>query len=458
MSAMTKEELWQNSLAEIELNISKANFITWFRNTSITTKKDNGVVISVPNGFSKEWLENKFNKLVLKTLRTLSPDIKEFSVVIEPKKQPAIKAQRTVLRDSYRHTSDQLSFEQFEVDKETNLNPKYRFHNYIIGSSNELAHAAAMSVIDNPGKELNPLFVYGGVGLGKTHLLHAIGNELKEQMKDARILYINAEVFTNEFISAVRTQILESFRSKYRPIDAFIVDDVQFIAHKERTQEEFFHTFNALFTRNKQIILSSDKAPQSIDFLDDRLRSRFGGGMVVDIGYPEYEMRLTILKVKAKERGIELSDAIFEYIANHIHSNIRELEGALNTVIACIKTSKTEITIEKMKKALQYIVKKPRKTIGVKKILKCIADFYEVPEKDIISQNRHHEISHPRQVMMYLMREEMKFSYPLIGSKLGGRDHTTVIHACNKIGDALRKNDEQLTEEINLLKQEIYSL
>jgi len=458
MSDMTKEELWQNALTEIELNISKASFVTWFRNTSIIAKKDGGVIISAPNGFSKEWLENKFNKLVLKTLRSLSPDIKEFSVLIQSKKPQSSKLHRTDSRDKlYHQASDQLNFEQFDIDKETNLNPKYRFHNYIIGSSNELAHAAAMSIVQNPGKEFNPFFVYGGVGLGKTHLLHAIGNEFKDKVKDARILYINAETFTNEFINAVRAQTLESFRSKYRPIDTLIIDDVQFIAHKERTQEEFFHTFNALYAHNKQIVISSDKPPQSIDFIDERLKSRFEGGMVVDIGYPEYEMRLTILKAKAKERGVELEDEIFDYIANHIHSNIRELEGALNIIIASGKASDLKITIEKAKKSLAYIIKKPRKSVGVKKILKCIADFYEIPEKEIISQNRRREVAHPRQVMMYLMREEMKCSYPLIGSRLGGRDHTTVIHACNKISESLKKNDEQLAEEINLLKQEIYS-
>jgi len=458
MSAMTKEELWQNALAEIELNISKASFITWFRNTSIVAKKDSGVVIGAPNGFSKEWLENKFNKLVLKTLRSLSPDIKEFSVLIESKKQSPVRPQRAPSRDKlYYQASDQLNFEQFDIDKETNLNPKYRFHNYIIGSSNELAHATALSIVESPGKEFNPFFVYGGVGLGKTHLLHAIGNELKEKARGAHILYINAETFTNEFINAVRAQTLETFRSKYRPIDALIIDDVQFIAHKERTQEEFFHTFNALYTHNKQIVISSDKPPQSIDFIDERLKSRFEGGMVVDIGYPEYEMRLTILKAKAKERGEELSDEIFDYIANHIHNNIRELEGALNIIIASSKASGSKITIEKARKSLEYIIKKPRRSIGVKKILKCIADFYEISEKEILSQDRRREIAHPRQIMMYLMREEMKYSYPLIGSRLGGRDHTTVIHACNKISEYLKQNNEQVAEEINLLKQEIYS-
>lgn len=455
---MTKDEIWQAALAEIELNISKASFVTWFRNTSILTKKDSGVIIGVPNGFSKEWLENKFNKLVLKTLRGISPDVKEFSVLVESKKQTAPRSHRAPSAAKlYNSLNDQLSFEQFEVDKETNLNPKYKFNNYIIGASNELAHAAAVSITNNPGKEYNPFFIYGGVGLGKTHLLHAIGNALKEKRRDFRIQYINSETFTNDFINAIRSQTLSAFREKYRLIDVLIIDDIQFIARKERTKEEFFHTFNTLYENNKQIIVSSDRPPKSIDFLEDRLRSRFEGGMMADIGYPEFEMRVTILKAKAQERGIELPKEIVEYIADHIHSNIRELEGALNILVASHKTSGAEITLDKAKKSLAYIIKRPRRAITVKKVLACISEFYDISEKELLSQNRKREISHPRQVMMYLLREEMKYSYPLIGTRLGGRDHTTVIHACNKIGESLKGNNEQLVEEINLLKQEIYN-
>lgn len=455
---VTKEELWQTALTEIELNISRANFVTWFRNTSITDKKDGVVVISVPNGFSKEWLENKFNKIILKALRALSPDIRDFAVFIEAKKNLVHKPHRPAPKNpSLAFFNDQLSFEQFEVDKETNLNPRYKFANYIVGSSNELAHAAAISIAQNPGREYNPFFVYGGVGLGKTHLMHAVGNAMKEQQPGTRIRYINTETFTNEFITAIHDQTLKPFREKYRLVDVLIIDDIQFIARKERTQEEFFHTFNTLYANNKQIILSSDRPPKSIDFLDDRLRSRFEGGMIADIGYPELEMRVAILRAKVKERGISLSEEVVEYIADHIINNIRELEGALNIVLALLKTSNSEITLEKAKKSLEYIIKKPRKSINFKKLIKCIADFYDVSEKDILSQNRRREIAYPRQVMMYLMREEMKCSFPLIGARLGGRDHTTVIHACAKIGEILKSNNEQTVEEIALIKREIYN-
>lgn len=420
---MTKEELWQATLAEIELNISKANYTTWFRNTSIASKKDGGVVVSVPNNFSKEWLENKFNKLIFKTLRNLSPEVRAVSFVINSKKLLLAKASRRAGQKTSsvgNLLSDQLSFEQLNIDEETNLNPKYTFGNYIIGSFNELAHAAALSVAQNPGREYNPFFVYGGVGLGKTHLLQALGNELREKHKNLRIRYLSSEKFTNDFIAAVQGQKTKEFRDRYRKADVLLIDDIQFIAHKERTQEEFFHTFNALYENSKQIILSSDRPPKAIDFIEDRLRSRFEGGMLVDVVFPEYEMRLEILKAKSKEKGVPLPNDVMEYIAGHVQNNIRELEGTLNILAASSRVQGPKISVEKAKKYLEHILKKPRKIVSLKKILKAAANFYDISEKDILSQNRKREIAHPRQVVMYLLRDELKYSYPLIGSKLGG--------------------------------------
>lgn len=455
---MTKEELWQAALAEIELTISKANFSTWFRNTSIFSKKEGDVVISVPNGFSKEWLENKFYKLILKTLRALSADVKEISFLIEPKKQTAVKTHRPPQKPTLSPSlSDQLSFEQFSIDKETNLNPKYTFGSFVVGSSNELAHAAAFAVSQKPGKEYNPLFIYGGVGLGKTHLLEAIGNTVKEKGGGKKVQYLTCENFTNEFISAIHSQKIKDFRERYRKVDVLIIDDVQFIARKERTQEELFHTFNALYEENKQIVISSDRPPKSIDAIEDRLRSRFEGGMIADIGYPEFETRVAILKEKIRERRVELPQTVLDYIAENVHSNIRELEGALNILLASSRVRHSEITLERAQKCLSHVIKRPHRIVSLRKLLKVVADFYDISEKEILSQNRKRQIAYPRQVLMYLMRNEMKNSYPLIGSRLGGRDHTTVIHACCKIAQALKNNDAQLAEEINLLKQGIYS-
>ena len=399
--------------------------------------------------------------MILKTLRALSPDIKDISFIIEQKKQSPLKSPRsprslTSLK-SLSNLSDQLSFDQFSVDPETNLNPKYKFDNFIVGSSNELAHAAAFSVAKNPGKEYNPLFIYGQVGLGKTHLLQAIGNTIKEAHKNAKIQYLTSEKFTNDFINSIREQKIKDFRERYRKLDLLIIDDIQFIAHKEKTQEEFFHTFNALYEVNKQIVLSSDRPPQAIDSLEGRLRSRFQGGMLADIGYPDFEMRVAILRAKLKEKEVALPDNVVDYISEHIQNNIRELEGTLNILLASSKVGGSEITLDKAKKSLDHIIKRPRRIISLKKILKAAADFYDVTEKDILSQNRKRDVAHPRQVVMYLLREDLKYSYPIIGSKLGGRDHTTVIHACTKISLELKNNNDQLAEEINLLKQEIYA-
>jgi len=454
---MNNDEFWKAALTEIELNTSRANFVTWFRNTSITSQKERRVVIGVPNAFSKEWLENKFNKLILKTLRDISPDTREVFFVIEGKKQTAIKEKKQPRKPMLSFTDEQLSFDEFSIDKETNLNPRYSFDGFVVGSSNELAHATAVAVAQKPGKEYNPLFIYGGVGLGKTHLLQAIGNEIKNKKKTKKIQYLSCEKFTNEFIYAAHNQKIKEFREKYRKIDVLIIDDIQFLARKERTQEEFFHTFNALYEDNKQVVLSCDRPPKSIDFVDERLRSRFEGGMMADIGYPEFEMRVAILKTKAKARGATLSDEVVQYIADNIQSNIRELEGALNILLTSFKINGSDLTLENTKKYLNHIIKRPRKIISLKKALGCVASFYDITEKDILSQNRKREVSYPRQVLMYLMREEMKYSYPLIGSKLGGRDHTTVIHACTKISAALKNNNETLIDELNLLKQEIYN-
>ena len=459
-----RQDLWQSALAKLELTLTRPSFLTWFQETGISQVENGIATVCVPNGFAKEWLQNKYHKTILHVLRELSPDVRDISYIIArldtAKNHIALKdsiSKKKRMSTGPFETEEFSTISELTVDPQTNLNPRYTFDNFIVGSFNDVAHAAAQSVLERPGTGYNPLFIYGGVGLGKTHLIQAIGSEMLKKYAGITVRYVPSERFMIEIVEALKNQEMNRLKEKYRAVDLLIMDDIQFIARTEKIQEEFFHTFNALYAQNKQIVISSDKPPQSIDFIDERLKSRFEGGMVVDIGYPEYEMRLTILKSKAKERGAKLSDEILDYIANHIHNNIRELEGALNIIIASSKAAGFKITLEKAKKSLTYIIKKPRKSIGVKKILKCIADFYEISEKEILSQDRRREVAHPRQVMMYLMREEMKYSYPLIGSRLGGRDHTTVIHACNKITESLKKNDEQLAEEINLLKQEIYS-
>lgn len=449
---MEEQKLWQTVLSEIELDISKANFITWFKNTYISDKKDGVVTVAAPNGFSKEWLENKYGKQILKSLRNNANEVKEVKYIIENKKPaPKINLKEKEEKDL---EDTQLQFEEFKIDKTTNLNPKYTFSSFVVGPSNELAHAAALSVVKKPGLTYNPLFIYGGVGLGKTHLLQAVGNEFSKN--NSPVMYLTSERFTSEFISAIKNQDIESFKNKYRKKDVLIIDDIQFLAGKEQTQEEFFHTFNALHEQNKQIILSSDRPPKAIPTLEERLRSRFEGGMLVDIGYPDYETRVAILKTKIKNKNISLSEDVINYIANNIQKNIRELEGALNLVIASSKLHDNEISLNQAKKILSHITHKPKKPIGYKKIFKTVSNFYEVDEKELIGKNRKREVVLPRQVAMYLMRKEMESSYPTIGEKFGGKDHTTVIHACDKIEEAL-KNNNTFEEEFNFLKQQLYA-
>jgi chromosomal replication initiator protein len=310
-------------------------------------------------------------------------------------------------------------------------------------------------VTKNPGRTYNPLFIYGGVGLGKTHLIQAIGNEVFGQGL-GKVKYVTSEKFTTEIISAITNHSIEKVKEAYRNIDVLIIDDIQFLAGKEKTQEEFFHTFNSLYEQNKQIILSSDRPPKAIPTLEERLRSRFEGGMIADIGYPDFETRVAILKAKVMQHNLTLPDEVLEYIANNIQRNIRELEGALNRIVVHSKLDSSLPSLEQVKKVLNNIINSPKKILSAKQILQVVAGFYDVAERDLINKNRRQEIVKPRQIAMYLLREELKGSYPFIGQKLGGRDHTTAIHACEKINRIL-KEDELLAEEINAIRQQLYN-
>ena len=352
--------------------------------------------------------------------------------------------------------SDQLEFSEFKIDKETNLNPRYTFENFIVGSFNELPHAAAIAVTKEPGLVYNPLFVYGGVGLGKTHLLQAAGNEITKKLSSKRVKYIPSEKFTSEVVLSIRNHNVEAFKEKYRQVDVLIIDDIQFLAGKEKTQEEFFHIFNSLYEKNKQVILSSDRPPKAIPSLEERLRSRFEGGMIADISLPDLETRIAILKTKAQERQVKFSEEIFTYLANNIQRNIRELEGALNRLIAFQKLNKQTPGLEITKSLLKNLIQSPKKIASPKKIIQAVVEFYDLKEKDIMSSSRKREIVQPRQIVVYLLREELKNSFPFIGRKIGGKDHTTAIHSYEKIKKDLNSN-ENLREELNLIRQRIFS-
>ncbi len=448
---MTKEELWQAVLAQIQLNISPANFNTWFRNTAILSFKDGQVVISTPNSFTKEWLEQKYNKAIFKILRDLKDEIKEVEYAISRQEVKTVKEFTALPIDS-----DQLEFPELKADKETNLNPRYVFGNFIIGSSNELAQAAAWAAAENPGKIYNPLFIYGGVGLGKTHLLQAVGNEAAKNSSHKKVRYITSEKFTSEVVAAIKNHSMEGLKSKYRTVDVLIIDDVQFLAGKEKTQEEFFHTFNSLYEKNKQIVLSSDRSPKAIPALTERLRSRFEGGMIADISYPDFETRLAILKQKSQERKINLSEEISSYIATKIQKNIRELGGALNRLVIAQKLGEP-ITIETVKSLLKNLLTTQNKVTTPKKIIQAVSDFYDLKEKDLIDPSRKREIVRPRQIAMFLLRDNLKCSFPYIGRKMGGKDHTTAIHSYKKILNEIKTN-ENMKDEIELINQIISSL
>ncbi len=449
-----KEKLWQTVLAQMQLNISKANFATWFQNTSIESQDNERVVIAVPNAFSKEWLSNKYYKLMLKTMHDMDGTIKELEFVISsraPKNQEAKKD-----FDIEKINEEQLRFEEFKVNKETNLNPKYTFENFVVGSFNELAYAAALAICENPGLTYNPFFVYGGVGLGKTHLIQSIGNKIAEQSKKIKVKYIPSEKLVSGIVSAIRSNNMEFFKASLAPIDVLIIDDIQFIAGKNKSQEEFFHAFNSLYEKNKQIILSSDRPPNAIPELEERLRSRFAGGMTVDVSLPDYETRLVILKSKLQEKNLKLPDDILEFIASNVKKNIRELEGALNSLLIYCKTNNNIPNLEAAKKLLKGFIFSPFDVANYKKIIETVAKFYNLDEKSLFNPTRRREIVKPRQVAMFLLRKELKYSFPAIARKFGGKDHTTVIYAYKKITQELEQNNK-LTEELSLIKQRVYS-
>jgi len=450
---MVKEELWQAVLAQVQLGISQANFATWFKNTEIVSQEGSQVVVSVPNSFAKEWLENKYGKTILKILHSLDEEIREVKYAIG-KTELKISKKPPVVSFS---EAGQLEFQEFKVDKETNLNPRYTFENFVVAPFNELPQAAAWAVSKNPGFVYNPLFVYGGVGLGKTHLLQAVGNETIKNFSQKKVKYIPSEKFTAGVVSSIRNHEIEDFKSKYRAIDVLILDDVQFLAGKEKTQEEFFHTFNYLYEKNKQIILSSDHPPKAIPALTERLRSRFEGGMIADIGYPDYETRIAILKTKSQERKIDFSEEVLNYVASNIQRNIRELEGALNRLSAYQKLNNKLPDLEAAKSLLKNLILSPARVATPKKIIQAVAEFYDLKERDLLSPSRKKEIVRPRQVAMYLLREDLKSSYPFIGRKFGGKDHTTAIHSCGKVLKELEIN-ENLSDEISLIRQRIFSI
>jgi chromosomal replication initiator protein len=454
MGTIEKDKLWEKALAEIELLISRPNFLTWFQNTNIVGQDNDVVTLNVPNTFVKEWLANKYHKIIIKALRALSPAIRnvEYVISLQPltdqRNPPRLKSLPKII------DGEQLEFDEVYVDKTANLNPRYTFENFIVGSFNELAYAASQAVTKNLGVSYNPLFIYGGTGLGKTHLLQAIGNKIRHETPNAKVQYLTSEKFANEYVTAMQNNAIPAFKEKYRQHDLLIIDDVQFFSAKFKFQEEFFYVFNALYEANKQIIFSSDRPPKIIPELEERLRSRFEGGMLAAITPPEYEARKAILQAKASQKELIIPEQILEFIANNIQSNIRELEGALQSVLAQSKLLGKIPSLQEAKEVLQKNIKARKKTT-ITHLIKVVAEFYNISEKDIFEQTRKKQIVLPRQIAMYLLREDFNSSYPYIGEKFGGKDHTTVIHAYEKIANDMKIN-EGLQEEIKQIRELLY--
>lgn len=442
-----EKELWETCLQDIETTVSKANFSTWFKNTSIIKDDGGTIVVGVPNEFVKDWLSKKYEKAILKTLMGLSEHVRgiEFAITKhdhKPKEVVDLKPKTTV--------GTELPLQDLYINKEDNLNPRYIFDSFIVGPFNELAYAASQAIIKNPGAIYNPFFIYGGTGLGKTHLIQGIGNTIKKQYPEKKVHYTTLEKFSMDYVTSVQNNKTNNFKEKYRKYDVIIIDDIQFIGTKERTQEELFHLFNAFYEHNLQIVFSSDKHPNYIPGLEDRLKSRFASGMIVDINEPDYESRIAILKAKLKENNLLISDESVNYIAEVIQGNIRELEGSLNTIICQTQMKNRILTLQEVKTLIKHNIK-PKKNVSVAEVVKVISDYYKIDDTIVYEKTRRKEIVKVRQMIMFILREDFNVSYPLIGQKLGGKDHTTVIHSFLKIKNDL-KTDHLLSQELEELR------
>jgi len=450
-----RDELWQAVLSEIELKISRPNYLTWLKNSRLVESQDGVALVALPNNFAKEWVEAKYNKLILGSMRGFSDSVKKVEYVVEgnlskkPSRQKSIKQPSIVIGDG------QLAFQEMRVDPKTSLNPRYTLGSFVVGPFNQLAHSAMSAIIESVGVKYNPLFVYGGVGLGKTHLIQAAGNEIMENYKDqVRVKYVTSEKFTNDVVWAIRNGRAEEIKKNYRDVDVLIIDDIQFIGGKEKTEEEFFHTFNALHENNKQIIISSDRPPRAIPTLEERLRSRFEGGMIVDINYPEYESRVAIIKTKLQENGVELGDDSVDIIAKKIQKNIREIEGILNKLLFYQTTYKKELDSGTVDRIITEATQQSMNKVSPSQIIKAVSGFFEVSSSDLLGRARNKEFVEPRQIAMYLFREMLNMSYPDIANRVGKRDHTTAIYAYKKISSGIKESSE-LNQKIMMIKETV---
>lgn len=442
------QDLWDKVLEGVQKRVSKPSFETWLKETQALRLEDDTLIISVPNDFARDWLRDRYTNIICDVLRSiLGKSIRVQFITAADNPYTTI--------GSVDKSSKINEIEEPELLPKATLNPRYTFDTFVIGSNNRFAHAASLAVSESPAKAYNPLFIYGGVGLGKTHLMHAIGHHVLEHNRNCRVVYISSEKFTNEFINAIRDNKTDLFRSKYRSADILLIDDIQFIAGKEQTQEEFFHTFNTLHDSNKQIIISSDRPPKDIPNLEDRMRSRFEWGLITDVQPPDYETRIAILRKKASADQLDVPSDVLAFIADRIDTNIRELEGALIRVMAYSALMNQPVSIDLAQEALKDLVPEAKmKIVGIPEIQQQVASYYRLRIEDLKSKKRTKSIAFPRQIAMYLSRELTDHSLPKIGEDFGGRDHTTVMHAYDKIKKSL-PNDPDLQQAIDEIKKKL---
>jgi chromosomal replication initiator protein len=449
LSSMKPEKVWQAALGELQLQMTKATFDTWVKQTHVLAYEDGTFIIGVQNGFAKDWLENRLIGTIQRTLASILNRSVEVRFVVQApantakeNNKPEVLLQKTsAVPSNAKHSNGHPPCA---------INAQYTFEQFIIGSSNRLAHAASLAVAEGPAAAYNPLFLYGGVGLGKTHLLHAVAHYAIEH--GCLVLYVTSETFTNDLINAIRNKATEDFRERYRNADFLLVDDIQFIAGKESTQEEFFHTFNELHSAGRQIVISSDRPPQSIPTLEERLASRFEWGLIADIQPPDLETRIAILRFKAEHRRARVPGEVIEFIARRMQSNIRELEGGLNRVLAYAALVRVPVTLDLAHQALDNLVVKQEK-LTIEEILQVVARHYSLDEAELVGRSRRKEIAQARQMVMYLAREETNASLPKIGQSLGGRDHTTVMHGIEKIASQIETNNALRRDAIAIREQ-----
>lgn len=451
---MELEKLWQLTLAEMEVQLSHANFATWLKKSQLLEGQDGVYSIGLPNTFAKAWVEEKYHKNLLGVMRNFDDSVKKLAFTVlkdegSPEQRPP--SSRSSRPAAPLHQPIQHIGLDFRIDPETNLNPRYSLSSFVVGSSNELAFAAAEAIIKSVGTKYNPFFIYGGVGVGKTHLIQGIGNEIyKRYEKKIKPRYVSSEKFTSDVVWAIRNKRMEDIKKKYRDVDVLIIDDIQFIGGKEKTEQEFFHTFNALYEANKQIIISSDRPPQSIPTLEDRLRSRFEGGLIADITYPEYELRLAIIKSKLQELGQPLSPQVIELVAKKVKKNVRELEGILKKIIFYQESKGVEVEEKVIEDIIDSSINNFSHKVNPDQVLSAVAEFFNIQMNDLVGRRRQKEVVEPRQIAMYLLRDILGLSYPYIGEKMG-RDHTTAIHAFEKINHEVNKNSV-LNQKILMIK------